>query len=109
MSKRYKKFLCACGGVTQYDFAATLQGQKQVTAGGAWPQHSYALGVQPNQVKEARDHSLKIGVPTEFDKAGDPILTSPEHYKRYAEGCGFYTRNGFGGRGEARKQVRIES
>ncbi len=61
---------------------------------GNWPMKSEALGVHPDQIGEAREQSIKLGVPTEFTKDGRPILTSPKHRKRYAEALGFHDRNG---------------
>jgi hypothetical protein len=59
-----------------------------------WPMKSEALGVQPNQVNEAYKESVSIGIPTEFDKDGKAIFTSPSHYKKYAEAHGYYAKNG---------------
>lgn len=62
---------------------------------GNWPMESDALGVNPEQVAEANAHSIAIGVPTEHNPVtGCPILTSPEHRKRYARALGFHDRNG---------------
>ena len=59
-----------------------------------WPMESYAAGCNPDEVKEQRDHSVKIGVPTDFNpKTGDAIFTSPQHRKRYCEAVGLFDRN----------------
>jgi len=59
-----------------------------------WPMHSDALGVHPDQRKEAYEESVKMGVPTRFDDDGCAILTGPGHRKRYAEANGMFDRNG---------------
>jgi hypothetical protein len=47
------------------------------------PIHSESLGVNPNQCKEAYDHSVRIGVPTEFDNEGQAVFRSEGHKKNY--------------------------
>jgi len=62
---------------------------------GAWPLHSVAAGVGPDQVQEATEHAKAIGVPTEFDKqTGDAIFIDKRHRKRYCEKRGLYDKNG---------------
>lgn len=60
---------------------------------GTWPMVSTAAGVDATQVEEARAYAKRMGVPTEFTKDGDPILTGPEHRKRYCEINYLYDRN----------------
>ena len=60
---------------------------------GNWPMESYALGVNPDQAKEAEAESVKMGVPTQFASNGDAVFTSPSHRKRYAEALGYFDRN----------------
>lgn len=60
---------------------------------GNWPMVSNAVGVAPEQAKEAQEDSVRIGIPTEFTRDGDPVFTSPHHRKRYCEAYGFYDRN----------------
>jgi len=54
---------------------------------------SDAVGVAAHQVKEAEEHSQKIGIPTHFTKDGRAILESPEHRKAYCEAIGMFDRN----------------
>lgn len=49
----------------------------------AWPKKSYALAVHPSQIKEQMAHAKRMGVPTDFDKSGKPILTSRGHRAEY--------------------------
>lgn len=62
---------------------------------GTWPQHSDAMGVNPEQVKEAMEAAAAMGVPTEFDpRSGCAIFTDRNHRKRYCEAMGVRDRNG---------------
>lgn len=61
------------------------------------PIESYAMGVHPSQIQEARAIDEAHGVPTDYTPDGCPILVSQEHRRRYAEAHGFYDRNaGYG-------------
>ena len=66
----------------------------QRNRGGRWPVHSTAMAVSPEQIPEAEAHARSIGIPTEFDEDGCPILRSQKHKKEYAEAIGFYDLNG---------------
>lgn len=44
-----------------------------------WPIESLTLGVPEHEIKWRREHYRKMGCPTEFNKDGDAILTSPSH------------------------------
>jgi len=65
---------------------------------GQWPMWSDAAGVSPTQVKEAYEHSVSIGVPTEFHPVtGQAKFESRSHRKKYLERIGMYDRNaGYG-------------
>ena len=63
-------------------------------APGNWPMKSDAAGVAASQVKEAAEHSRKIGIPTDFTPDGRAVFTSARHRKRYCEAVGLYDRNG---------------
>jgi hypothetical protein len=68
--------------------------QREVpSTAGNWPQESDALGVHPSQVAQARQESIRLGVPTEFTSDGQAILTSASHRKQFAEALGYYDRN----------------
>lgn len=68
-----------------------------VPSDSAWPMHSYALGVRPEQRMEAQEHSRDIGVPTEFDRKGDAVFRNRKHRKRYCKAAGFFDRDaGYG-------------
>jgi len=62
-------------------------------APGNWPMESDAAGVHPDQIPEAVEHAKSIGVPTEFNKAGNPILRSPQHRAAYLRGIGMFDRD----------------
>lgn len=63
-----------------------------------WPMKSDAAGVHPSQAGEAHEHSVSIGVPTQFDpRTGQAIFTDRSHRKRYLAARGFIDRNaGYG-------------
>ena len=61
--------------------------------GHTWPMTSDALAVHPKQIAEFREHARKSGVPTDFTKTGEPILTSPGHRRKYMKSRGFFDRN----------------
>lgn len=62
-----------------------------------WPMASDAAGVDPSQIKEQMAHDTKEGVPTEYTRSGEPILTSASHRKKYMRAQGLYDRNaGYG-------------
>lgn len=61
---------------------------------GCWPMTSEAMAVHPEQIGEAHAASVAQGVPTQFDRAGRPILTDPGHHRRYMKANGFFDRGG---------------
>lgn len=66
-------------------------------AAAGWPMTSNAMGVHPSQVRQAEEHSRRMGVPTHYTPTGEPILTSRSHRRRYAHAIGMYDRNaGYG-------------
>ncbi len=81
-----------CGERTERDFVGEAYGVAHKP--GNWPMKSEAMAVHPDQVGEAHADAVKRGVPTEFDKSGCPIFTSPGHRKRFCEAYGAYDRNG---------------
>lgn len=61
----------------------------------SWPMRSDAAGVHPDQAGEAYQHSVSLGVPTQFDqRTGQAIFTDRIHRKRYLAARGFIDRNG---------------
>ncbi len=47
-----------------------------------WPMVSEALAYHPAQIPEAHAHLEKLGVPTEINSMGQPILRDREHRRR---------------------------
>lgn len=93
MQARRKIVPCKiCGDVAKRDYLAEHEGVAHHP--GNWPLLSDAAGVNPCQIAEAREHSVRVGVPTDFTKDGRAILKSAEHRKRYCEAHGLYDRNG---------------
>ena len=62
-----------------------------------YPIKSVALAVHSKQVKTAQEHSVKMGVPTEFTKSGRPILRDAAHRKAYLKAYGYHDRNSYNG------------
>lgn len=62
---------------------------------GNWPMESDAAGVCPTQIDEVQRHSMKIGVPTQFNrKTGAAIFRTRRHRKKYLEAIGMFDRDG---------------
>ena len=60
-----------------------------------WPMKSDACGIHPSQAGEYYEHSVKIGVPTQFDsRTGQAIFMDRAHRKKYLAARGFHDRNG---------------
>lgn len=60
-----------------------------------WPLECYASGVHPNQAQQLREHFVKVGVPTEVSKDGNPIYRDSRHRKRALKARGFCDRSSF--------------
>jgi hypothetical protein len=96
ISQCTRKVKCECGRVAKRDFAAEHGSTAHIP--GNWPMQSDAMGVHPSQCKDAYEQSVRLGVPTRFDrKTGCAVLESAGHRKRFAEALGYYDRNaGYG-------------
>jgi hypothetical protein len=56
-----------------------------------WPLKSDALGVNPDQIAEARETLALHGVPdTEFTSDGQPIIRSQNHFRQVAKAFGIF-------------------
>lgn len=62
-----------------------------------WPIHSDALAYHPKQRAEAAAHLKKLGVPTEIDKQGRPVLRNREHRRQVLKALKIHDRNSFTG------------
>ena len=49
---------------------------------------SSALGIHPNQIKEAMAIDKKLGVSVEFKPDGRPVFDNSAHFRRYAKAHG---------------------
>ena len=58
------------------------------------PIHSDALGYHPKQIAEATEHLKKLGVPTEIDKKGRPVLTCRDHRRRLMKALHVHDNHG---------------
>ncbi len=61
---------------------------------GCWPMESEAMGVAPEQAREAHQEAVAHGVPTEINpRTGNPILRDKDHARRYQRALGFHNRD----------------
>lgn len=66
------------------------------------------LGVQPHQIPSAIAKAKAAGIDVEFTPTGAFKPSGPANFKAYAEFCGFYARNSYGGKGEPRRKNSIK-
>src|SRR3989339_1012131 len=78
MGKAPKKFILG-GKVFKRNIRAEHVNVKHTP--GNWPFESDAAGVHPDQIKEAFEHSVRIGIPTQFTSDGRAIFTGKKHRK----------------------------
>jgi hypothetical protein len=74
------------------DFGAE---RKSIPAAAAWPMECIASGVNANQAGELRDHFVKVGVPTEVSRDGNPIYRDAQHRRKALKARGFVDRSSF--------------
>lgn len=75
-------------------------GTESARSGGcaAWPMESEAAAVHPRQAREAYEHSVRSGVPTEFNpRTGAAIFRDRTHRRNYLRAYGMHDRDaGYG-------------
>lgn len=76
------------------DHAAELNGQPTGENRG-WPMVCEAGGVPIKQREWAIEKCKKAGVPTNFTKNGDAIITGPGHYKKYQKVFGLHNNDSY--------------
>jgi hypothetical protein len=69
------------GRVAYRDYHAELGGTPSFPEN--YPRCSDAAGVHPDQAKEAYEHSVRNGVPTQFNSEGQAVFTSKGHEAAY--------------------------
>jgi hypothetical protein len=84
----------ADGTVMERDFKADFSKQRRCDT---YPYASYAVGISPDEVPAQMKLDKAAGVPTNYDKGGDPIMTSRGHRKKYLKHIGFHDRNSYFG------------
>jgi hypothetical protein len=96
VSERNDALLCDKDGfVMNRDF--TVEHGGYVNTPGAWPMLSDALGVHPDQIRDASAEAAAMGVPTQFASDGRAIITSREHRKQLCQVYGFFDKSaGYG-------------
>lgn len=86
--------------VTEAEFEALFPnlegptGAPGTNSPASWPMVSEGAAVHPKQIEEANNYSRAMGVPTEHNALGQPVLTSREHRKRYNQIRGFFDKDG---------------
>lgn len=86
-SRRAPKCPNGCGRLER-DFRADLPALRTSKLPG-WPVVSQAMAVHPRDVPRIAQEAARRGVPTEFTRTGEPILTSPSHRARYMKAFGY--------------------
>lgn len=85
--KEWKK---TCRGMNLGNVATTMMQTSK-----SWPKKSDALGVHPKQIDEAQAMSIKLGVPTEFDReTGQAIMRDNAHQRDFLKAHGYHNRDG---------------
>jgi hypothetical protein len=80
-------------------YTAQAAEETQVEGNRPWsrPIKSIAMAVHPDQVQEAAEMDVKLGVPTEYTEDGRPILRDRDHRRRFMQAHGLFDRDaGFG-------------
>lgn len=75
--------------------ARRVFGARPAASPSGWPLVCYASGVHPEQAQALRDEFKRVGVPTEVNKNGDPIYTSPEHRRKALKARGMFDRSSY--------------
>lgn len=81
-----EEFLQGSAGLEEI-FASGETGMGQSSAG--WPMVSNSMAVHPSQRAEAIEQARRLGVPTDFNDRGQPVLRDPMHRKRLASALKF--------------------
>lgn len=63
------------------------------TRKATYPFYSYAVATNPDDVPKVQKYLRQHGIPTDFNKHGEPRFESPSHRKRYCELFGVFDRN----------------
>ncbi len=55
---------------------------------GNWPMKSDSMAVLRRDIPAVMEHDKAMGVPTQYDRVGRPILNSQRHFNAYAKAHG---------------------
>ncbi len=90
MSKSGTRVKCKCKATMNRNFQADF-GKQYV--GDIWPYPSAALGVHPEEVQHRMEFDRQMGVPTEYNSDGDPIMRNATHRRKFCRAHKVHDRN----------------
>jgi ssDNA-binding Zn-finger/Zn-ribbon topoisomerase 1 len=79
-----------CKTVMHRDYQTAFGKQRRCDT---YPFASYAMGVSPSEVPDMVAIDKQLGVPTEYNGDGDPVMRDAKHRKAYVEAHGCHDRN----------------
>lgn len=91
---RYRHVSGIDGSVIRYTFVGVHEKVGASSTTGLFLLKSDAMGINPDQRREAMKADSKLGCSIEYDEEGRAVFRSKKQYARYAESHGFYDRNG---------------
>ncbi len=79
-----------CSFVMKRDYQADFGKQRFADI---WPYASAALGVHPEEIQNRMAFDKEMGVPTEYDGDGDPIMRNATHRRDFCRAHKVHDRN----------------
>ena len=80
-----------CGGKAEMHFGNLGTGGQQTSG---WPFACEAMAVHPNAIEKSRAELVRLGVPTDFDHFGRPIMRTKQHRKQFHQATGVFDKDG---------------
>ncbi len=82
------------GRMADRDHAAEMTGQKSGESRG-YPYFCESSGVTVNQIENARQESIRNGVPTDFTPDGRAVIRDAGHRKKYLKSIRMFDKNAY--------------
>lgn len=82
----------------RYDHASNsvVEVSRRAEAGmPRYPLPLEVLAVHPAQIHQQRELDRAMGVPTDYQPDGSPVMRDAGHYRRYRKAHGYHFRNGY--------------